>query len=118
MDNFRLEIVARHDWALEFIVRFILEDCRDIRGYYVNADTLQFYHIVWEGVKPTITEFPYPQKADQLIPFIKGWLDQVEYPREPDIDGSVSKGWQITTSREGWSPFTFAVQPVWAMHHK
>lgn len=64
--------------------------------------------------------------ADQCY----AWLGNVQYPEEPDHDGSNSKGWRITNrvsqiATEGYNQYgpdgfyvVFTIYPAWIEYHK
>jgi hypothetical protein len=84
-------------------------------------------HASWQLAdrKPTGIEGPHMLpglSARALLPFVHEWLGGVHYPPEPDIDGSVSKGWRVFTTAWGHvladAYGICAIQPCWALHGK
>ena len=66
---------------------------------------------------------PYPMVCEEVATFILSWISKVEFPREPDIDGSVERDWRLRSIgfSEGNNPnqyFLFWVKPVWIEYHK
>lgn len=68
------------------------------------------------------TTLPFKLDADGASDFARRWLEEADYGREPDHDGSNGKGWRIYN--EGWGHVdndhygVIAVTPVWAMYGK
>lgn len=70
-----------------------------------------------------VTKLPYAFNKDQIIEFAWGWLQSKE-PKgaAPNTDGSVAKGFKITTEDTGigtddWSSF-LAIKPIWLVYPK
>jgi len=66
---------------------------------------------------------PYPMKITDAIPFVKGWLENAGDPgKEPDMDGSLDKGWRVFTGAwghvAGCSCAVVGVQACYAMYGK
>lgn len=69
---------------------------------------------------------PYPMCLKQISEFVWGWLESltsVEWPPEPEHDGSNSKGWRIFNERwsqiDGEGHYAFAkIEPFWQVHGK
>lgn len=131
MDNFHVDVTARGPEVLQHTVMLALCRFSSAEAFYEsvtsrNENILLFY---WHHeAKSVHSKLPYKFGAEQLLPFITGWLDNQDYGTEPNIDGSCSKGWRLLTEvpyeeRKNvphiWNFYTiFAIQPVWAMHHK
>lgn len=91
-----------------------------------NIDRLGFYMhsadgaYTSEGQKRLYQPFIAPMKPTDLVGQILSWLNTVEYPQEPDIDGDVGKGFYL--QRPGTSyyneHFDFYIDPVWCHYHK
>lgn len=69
---------------------------------------------------------PAPTKVEDCEGFIKSALTTMEYPPEPDCDGSVGKSWRIrhrlpasslTLGTGSWY-VAFVVTPHWNEYHK
>lgn len=89
-----------------------------------REDTLIFF---WS--KPEIDDahpLPAPMKVEDCEGFVRSALTTMEYPPEPDCDGSVSKSWRIRhrlpassiTLRQGSWYVAFVVTPHWNEYHK
>jgi hypothetical protein len=124
MDNFGLEVTARGSDVLELMVYIAMADHLEMRAYKEDVGPndiprLVFYWHYEPSTDKDVVPFPYPHKLPQVLSFLSGWLQQVEYGDQPDLDGSCSKGWRVTNQGfGGWSYATFAVEPIWAEHHK
>lgn len=78
-----------------------------------------------DGVKEndkSIQLFPYKMNLQQCISFVWGWLENTEpIASEPDSDGSVNQGFNITTDGCGWKGEHMAficIEPVWIIYGK
>ena len=62
---------------------------------------------------------PAPLDAAGVAELAWRWLERAPYPTQPDIDGSISKGWMVRVGTRGM-PYAILVmiQPIWAEHHK
>ena len=84
-----------------------------------GKSTLVLYWSIDKDTNP----LPYSINQEEAFFFIKGWLENLEYPPEPDIDGSCKKGFRAFTD-EHWGHVAgshygiIGVQPVWAMFGK
>lgn len=64
----------------------------------------------------------FPMDLEASVTNAMGWLSNIEYPKEPGIDGDCKKGWRAFT--ESWGHVCgshdaiVAIQPVWAMYGK
>lgn len=86
---------------------------------------LCFYHHPVDGG----LDFLFPHSAGKIAYVAHEWLRSATgspasgaWPKQPDIDGSVEKGWWVMTElpeSSGWDlqPFV-AVAPCWIMFHK
>ena len=68
------------------------------------------------------TPLPAPLQGGALEAFVRSWLQAVDYGTEPDIDGSVSRGWRIYNEAwaqvaSRWQAFV-AIEPAWLLHGK
>ncbi len=125
MDNFSVDVTAYKTEILRHTIELILCHHSIVRAYaeteWTNKKkTLVLYWGVGDN-DPNKTKFPYDFKLNQTLPFVMGWLENQDYGREPDIDGSCSKGWREFNSEgvtNGWGMASFTVQPAWAYHHK
>lgn len=89
-------------------------------GYTVSNKEMVFY---W--LNPKLEDFvklPFLMDYKKAVQFANDWLEQVNYPEEPDQDGSNKKGWIVY--RDFWghvngSPYAIvAVKPNWSMYGK
>jgi len=108
-----------------------------IVGFQVKDNTLYIYHKPKEGLE----KIPFgSNKVEYIFQFIKSWLASIEYPREPDCDGSCGKGFEVfvyasggycdlvndiaaekgdcnAITFDGWA-ITIVVKPYWVEYHK
>lgn len=84
--------------------------------------------LLWNGNDSRAKEFgaqqlPFPLKINAAITFLWDYLQQSEYPNQPDHDGSNGRGFLITTGDywghiEGLSYSIVMVAPEWQMYGK
>lgn len=65
---------------------------------------------------------PFHMGAREATAFVKGWLRKAEgnidaYESEPDCDGSIVRGWKITTENMGWYG-ALSVETEWVVYGK
>jgi hypothetical protein len=72
-----------------------------------------------EIVKVPVHPLPYQMKLATLCDFMWNWLQEVEYPKEPDHDGSNREGWRLHNDfwgHVGTSRYAIVgLVPTWAM---
>ena len=79
---------------------------------------------LYEGTatKDDKVALPFITDAQGLTYFVEKWLEQVEYPSEPDHDGSNGKGWRLYNEAsgrvDGDHSAVLAVSPEWATYGK
>lgn len=67
-------------------------------GFLVNEKdnrVVLFKHLMDSEKDPRIHRFMSKQRFDVVADQVYTWLKTVEYPREPDTDGSVHKGYRV-----------------------
>lgn len=68
------------------------------------------------ALRKDATKFLYPMGIDDVTVFVDGWLKQVEYPAEPDIDGDCHRGWRVYNGEQIGA--LVAIAPHWALYGK
>lgn len=87
----------------------------------------------WRETEEGTLEFsPYAGKPDdnwnsflvsptvnELVRIISEWLNRQDYGNSPDIDGSLHKGWTVTTKSRyyDWEVIC-VIHPTWIEYHK
>lgn len=108
--------------ALALFVNQRLRNPPHVKAFRVSATHGMVLYWSAPDKDSAIQRFPFPMSFELLVLWLRDWLLSVEYPDEPDIDGSVKKGWRMYN--EGWTHVDgdwralCAVQPVWAMYGK
>ncbi len=124
MDNFHFDMTSLGAEKLKTALGLFDPPGRKVVGYSVgDATTLGRKRLVlyWND-SLAATKLPFPMTLEQAAAFAVGWLEHADYGREPDHEGSNSKGFRIYC--EGWcmvgSDFAAfaAIEPAWAMHGK
>jgi hypothetical protein len=86
-----------------------------------HQDGIPTLLLLWhEGQEAT--EHLFAMDLAETLGFVNGWLNKVDFGKEPDHDGSNGKGWRVFTETwgrvAGYSYTVCAVQPAWAMYGK
>lgn len=125
MDNFSVDVTARGPEVLKHTLELVLANHSIAVAFTEpvldNQKTLVLHWYIPEGQKAKYSAFPYNFKIEQLLPFIMGWLENQDYGEEPDLDGHCTRGWRLFNTQgitHGFGGGSFAIQPVWAEHHK
>lgn len=78
--------------------------------------------LCWSEHSSGMTPLPAPMNAEEAVVFVRSWLRSVPYPKEPDHDGSNSKGWRVYNEKWGHvrgGHYDFvAIEPTWLWHGK
>lgn len=121
-DNYHFDV--RSDTREHFDMAMILAFSRGRTAathYRINEGNLV---LLWHAESGSdANPLPYEMGVEAAIPFAWHWLESAEYPREPDVDGSIKKGFRIRND-ESWEhvdgdPYGIAViQPSWQMYGK
>lgn len=142
MDNFHIDITAFGKEALILTLEIVLMKHKPTHWCdHPTKGLVLFWHkpeyleyLEWtpetEAQKclppPSILIHPFPsviKTAEKLATIVEDWLEHIKYGRQPDIDGSCSKGFRIYNEQwsyiHGCSDYSFiAIKPEWAIHHK
>ena len=117
MDNFMFHFIGHQAGNLEAAIDLATARHSSVVGWSKKDEWLVFYWHVKEN--DNITPFPSKLGAPSLKSFIMGWLrENCPLGNKPDIDGSVSRGYEILSDAAGWSYESFRIRPIWAHHHK
>lgn len=121
MDNFEFTMTGYGSVPLKAALACVGYAHSKISGYSAGFDGDQPY--IWfswtEVARPLTNSLPVDLHPVDLLGIIEIWLQDQKYPREPDHDGSNSKGWRITTAgKDGEWHRAFKVTPEWAWHGK
>jgi len=127
MNNFEVVVEARSSQALGMALDLVmLSHNRFVAWRVYRVTKPPVLELYWSKPPHTANEmapvqdFMAPLTAQGVLPNVLQWLESVE-PTEPkpDIDGSVSKGFRLTSDcKEGWSYVACRIMPVWALHGK
>ena len=124
MDNFQVKVVSYGDDHLEAAICLCLNENDRVQAWSINEDApwqLCLFGWVSDSDKEKVTRLPSPMDRKTIIAFVKGWLREQSYLKEPDHDGSNSKGFTVTNgAKDGWAShgLVLTVEPCWAMHGK
>ena len=98
-----------------------LSDGFPAKGYAIDKERNRI--VLFQYDDDRSVAFPAPLGPDQCAKLVSAWLDDANYPNEPDHDGDNAKGWFCHT--EGWGhvePFGhaafLAVEPHWIQYGK
>jgi hypothetical protein len=119
MNNFEVVVEARSSQALGMALDLVmLSHSRFVAWRITTPPVLELY---WSKPPHTpVQDFMAPLTAQGVLPNVLQWLESVEPTKpKPDIDGSVSKGFRLTSDcKEGWSYVACRIMPIWALHGK
>lgn len=100
-------------------MRLYFSENRNFVGYAIQDN--QFVLFKYSSEK--MTEFPCPLDIDSVVPVIVSWFENLDYGREPDIDGDVEEA--LLCSVDGWGHIDgfgyeacFKIEPYWFMYGK
>lgn len=126
MDNFRIDITDNRN--LTEWLTLCMGQHRRAEGWSAhNDDKGQRIIFYWHppfspSEQDEYTPLPVPVDASNVSSLVQAWLDKADYGKQPDHDGSNSRGFRIYNEAWGFVDnkrnAIFAVQPVWAMHGK
>lgn len=122
MDNFILVLEASGREAFKKACNLAFMDNSTAAAFNTSGNSFILY---WHDYAGT-TALPYKMSEEAAEIMIWEWLTKhAKYPKEPDIDGSVSKGFLIEAGHDrlykGQELDRYAmlkVTAVWAEHHK
>lgn len=117
---------------LEWAVKILLCWDSKVSHYTTGVDVhgTPFLTMRWHetgGATPLMAPM---SDASSIADQCYAWLKNVEYPEEPDHDGSNSRGWRVTNrvhkiATEGYDQFgpngfyvVFTIYPAWVEYHK
>lgn len=113
MDNFKAHVRGCEADTLKLAVELAMGD-QAIAHWGLDGEWLCFYWSQCAAAHP----LPLPIKANAVIVMAAEWLLQRKpLDAEPDIDGSVSVGFELIVA-EDHSYELFRVRPIWALHGK
>lgn len=97
-----------------------LFEWKNVDGFHIENNKFILFWVE----HPKATKLPAPMGMEFVAPMVDAWLQNIaEYPPEPDIDGSVSKGWLVYCDKWGHiEPYGYqafaAIEPQWMLHGK
>lgn len=134
MDNFRIDITCNNETALLKAFEIAFTQYKAATHYVVRGDPPteradwsghpkgRRLIFMWsDGVEDAVA-LPFKLDAVGACDFARRWLAEADYGKQPDHDGSNSKGWRVYN--EAWGHVEdvrraiVAVAPAWAMHGK
>lgn len=123
MGNFRVDVCSTRDVHLREAVRMCFDAHKT--AVAVVADERRIV-LLWSPVKAEgVHPLPFPMGHEAAADLLSRWFKQAEFGRQPDIDGSVSRGFRIQNSLPAYwvdyelGPYVIChLMPEWAEHHK
>ena len=125
MDNHRIDLTWKGEERFKNILGLLAQAHggrrKDKNFTHYSADPDYGLILYWAD-SSRAEKLPGPMDAAQLVDFAWEWLQKQDFGKQPDHDGSNSKGWRIFNEAWGhvkgeWAAFC-AIQPIWAMHGK
>lgn len=94
-----------------------------VRGYTIDKEGSRL--LLFQYGHSNMIPFPAAMPIRDCVPLIMGWIGgPAAYPPEPDIDGSVRKGWLVSRG-DHWGhvqPYhhevLLSIEPEWMMFGK
>lgn len=121
MDSFRVHVVACAPETLELAVALAM-DGGTVQAWTVlesKDDGGEWLALHWATPQKSATAFPVPLGATVVLTLVSKWLEgRKPHAAAPDLDGSVSRGFELVAEKDGWSYEQFRIRPIWAEHHK
>ena len=127
---FELNVMAYGDEPMLKIFDFLSLSSEKVVGYEITKTEKEGQRFAMYWTEPNhkskdYVPLPYEMKIQDMVILVSGWLQKkAEYGRQPDIDGSVKKGWRIVNHHaelggmsDHWQVAAF-VQPEWIEFHK
>lgn len=122
MDNFKLVLEARDQEAFGIGCSIAFMDCNKASHFSKTKNSFTLY---WHGVAGT-QPLPFEMSVGSAQTFLWEWLENhAEYPEEPDLDGSCSRGFlleaghdRLYNGQESGRYAMLKVTAIWAEHHK
>jgi len=128
MDNFHFDMTSQGAEKLKVALGLFDPPGRKVVGYsvgevdYGGGKGLKRRLVLYWNDSAQATKLPFPMTMEQAADFAAGWLEHADYGREPNHEGSNSKGWRLYCESwrmvgSDWCAFA-AVEPAWALHGK
>lgn len=124
---FSLDVTAYGRTAMSHVFDILAMSHTKVVGYQIREIKKQTcFALCWaEQSDGGVQKFPYEMKIHDALPMVSGWLETAaDYGREPDIDGSVKKGWRVLNKHtelggisDDWHVAAF-IMPEWIEFHK
>ena len=118
-DNFEFRITGA---SLEKSLDIAATSWKNVSGWSVDKDGKRMILYWTHANYPDYVQLPAEFPTTEMAMFIKAWLNNVNYGKEPDTDGSCKKGW--TVYNESWGQVAgryqafVAIEPTWLMYGK
>jgi len=98
----------------------------EVIGYRIQKNTMYLFNYKTDSNSGVgFVNLPYAMGVEEVISFVYGWLAKTKPDyEEPDTDGSVEQGFEITTDGTDWrggSQFYgsfIAIRPIWIVYGK
>lgn len=123
MDNFKIDVVCEGAERLKPALEIAFGKHKATH-YTVHNKALVFFWTEPKSIRKDVVVhvLPFSLTKEAAPAFVNEWLKQQDYGKEPDHDGSNSKGWRVFNESWGqvfnwWEAFV-AIEPVWAMYGK
>lgn len=127
-DNRVISITGRTDSELAHALALFIDQDPTRREPHVKAYRVSPTHgmiLYWSAPENPVApmqRLPFRASFELLVMWCRDWLAAAKYPEQPDIDGSIDKGWRVfneewTHVDDQWGALC-AIQPVWAMYGK
>lgn len=124
MGGARIQITAVETSILRSVVELAMtlkSKTKDCQWYTIDEENgIVFY--ARQPSNPLAVKLPFPLDAEGIADFARRWLPHADYPREPDTDGSTSRGWEADSGMHGCIADDYGavilIRPWWAVYGK
>lgn len=117
--NFQVHVVSNIELHMHAAMAMAFSGDKKAVAWAVKNGELHLY----SAPENTAFQLPFPMSYDLSAKFALEWLGSLkedQLDKQPDIDGSTSKGWCIDnqhTHIEDWKLLA-KIKPIWLMYHK
>lgn len=122
MDNFSIDITCEGNTRLASALGIVFFDRVTATHYKSEPATKETPArlVLLSYLSGGASELPFTLTTRNAPAFVMGWLAEQDMPPEPDVDGSVVRGWRVWC--DPWGKIEhlegafLAVSPVWALY--
>jgi len=111
---------------LAFMDEYETKKPLEVIGYRIHKNAMYLFDYKTDSNSGEgFVNLPYAMGVEEVISFVYGWLGKTKPDYEqPDTDGSVEQGFEITTEGTDWRGGLkfyhsfIAIRPIWIVYEK